>query len=156
MTKIKNTLAALALAVAFALPVAAFADEIVSSTVGLQGYDPVGYFADGKPEKGNGNHIASYDGVNYLFASDEHKKQFEANPEKYAPQYGGWCAYGTSVHKKFVGDPTVWKIVDGKLYVNLDKKIYDIWVKDIPGNIQKANENWPQIKDVAASELNKS
>lgn len=147
-TKLAGAIAAL-----FFLPSLAIAAEVEHSTVGVQGYDVVSYFTEGKPVKGDGNHVAVNDGVNYLFASDEHKKLFEANPEKYLPQYNGWCAFGVSVNKKFISDPTAWKIVDGKLYLNLSRSVYDTWVKDIPGNVKKADANWEQIRDKAPSEL---
>lgn len=149
---IKSTLIA-ALTVAFALPSLVSAAEVEHSTVAVQGYDVVGYFTDGKPVKGNGEHVVVHNGVNYLFANDEHKKLFEASPEKYLPQYNGWCAFGVSVNKKFISDPTVWKIVDGKLYMNLSRQVYDMWIKDTAGNIKKADANWPQIRSKAASEL---
>lgn len=131
----------------------AFADAITNSLVAVQGYDVVSYFKDKKPVPGNGNHVAEYEGVTYQFASEKHKEVFLADPEKYIPQYGGWCAFGVAVGKKLVGDPNVWKIVDGRLYLNLDKKIQGMWKKDIPGNIEKAEGNWPKIKDKPAAEL---
>lgn len=137
----------------FLVPSIAMAADVEHSAVGVQGYDVVGYFTDSKPVKGNGNHVVVNEGVNYLFANDKNKKLFEANPEKYLPQYNGWCAYGVSVNKKFISDPAVWKIVDGKLYLNLSREVSDIWVKDIPGNVNKANTNWPSIKDKSASDL---
>lgn len=152
MNKLKTKLLGLFIALAL-LPTMAYAANTENSAVAIQGYDVVGYFTEGKPVKGDGNHAVMHDGLNYLFASDEHKKTFEANPDKYVPQYGGWCAYGVAVNKKFVGDPLVWKIVDGKLYLNLDQKVADIWVKDIPGYITKSEASWPQIKDKAPSEL---
>jgi hypothetical protein len=91
--------------------------------------------------------------VNYLFVSTDNKKKFEANPEQFLPAYGGYCAFGVAVGKKFVADPNVWEIVDGKLYLNLDNKIKGMWVKDIPGNIVKANTNWTDIKNKKPSEL---
>lgn len=142
-----------AIAAVFLLPSLASAAEVINSTVAVQGYDVVGYFTDNKPIKGDGNHVAVHDGVNYLFASDEHKKLFEASPEKYLPQYGGWCAFGVSVNKKFISDPTVWKIVDGKLYLNLSRPVSLKWALDIPGNIKKADTNWASVKDKAPSEL---
>lgn len=147
-TKLAGALMAL-----FFLSSTAMAAEVEHSTVGIQGYDAVAYFTDSKPVKGDGNHVVAHDGVNYLFASDEHKKLFEANPEKYLPQYNGWCAYGVAVNKKFIADPTVWKIVDGKLYMNLDRTIYAKWILDVPGNIKKADANWTQIHDKAPSDL---
>jgi YHS domain-containing protein len=123
------------------------------STVGVSGYDLVSYRTGEKPVRGNGNHVAVHDGVTYLFASEANRKQFEADPEKYLPAFGGYCAYGVAVGKKFVGDPDVWEIVDGRLYLNLDNKIKGLWTKDIPGNIEKANAKWPRIKDEMPSEL---
>lgn len=129
------------------------ASEIVHSTVGVQGYDLVSYQTGKKPVQGNGNHIVTHEGVNYLFANKANQQAFEKSPKKYLPAYGGWCAFGTSVNKKFVGDPTVWEVVDGQLYFNLDNGIKSTWIKDIPGNIKKANANWPKIKNKNYTEL---
>ena len=131
----------------------ALAMDYTHSTPGLSGYDPVAYFTDGKPVRGNGYHVSVHKGVTYAFASEEHKEAFEANPEKYAPAYGGYCAYGVAVGKKFVADPTVWRIVNGTLYVNLDRDIQRTWQKDVPGNIKKADANWRKIKNEAPSDL---
>ena len=87
------------------------------------------------------------------FASDEHKTLFKKSPEKYLPAYGGYCAYGVAIGKKFVADPEVWKIVGDKLYLNLDKGIQQKWEKDIPGHILKAEKNWVEIRDKNASSL---
>ncbi len=130
-----------------------FGMDYTHSTPGLSGYDPVAYFTEGKPVRGNGYHITEYNGVTYAFANKENRKRFEANPEKYVPAYGGYCAYGVAVGKKFVADPTVWRIVDGTLYVNLDRDIQRTWQKDIPGYIKKAERNWSKIKDKAPSDL---
>lgn len=78
---------------------------------------------------------------------------FEADPQQYLPAYGGYCAYGVAVGKKFVADPEVWKIVQGKLYLNLDKGIQQKWDKSIPGYIKKADVNWIAIKEKAPSDL---
>jgi len=145
-------LAATAMFVAV-LSTPALAMDYTHSTPGLSGYDPVAYFTDGKPVRGSGYHVSVHEGVTYAFASAEHKETFEANPEKYVPAYGGYCAYGMAVRKKFVADPEVWRIVDGKLYVNLDRDIQRTWQKDVPGYIKKAEANWPEIKDKAASDL---
>ena len=131
----------------------AWAVDVTYSTPGISGYDPVAYFTDGKPMKGSGYHVAEYQGVTYVFASKEHKNMFEAHPEKYVPAYGGYCAYGVAVGKKFVSDPEAWKIVQGKLYLNLDRDIQSKWVKDIPGYIKKSEANWKEIKDKAPSDL---
>ena len=131
----------------------ALAKDYSTSTVAVGGYDPVMYHAQGKAMRGSGDHVAVYNGETYLFANKRNRKKFAANPEKYAPAYGGYCAYGVSVGKKFVGDPEVWKVVGGKLYLNLNAKIQKLWNKDIPGNIAKAESHWPRIHDRAPSEL---
>ena len=130
-----------------------FGSEYNISTPGISGYDAVAYIEDGKPMKGNGWNVIEYKGVTYAFANKKNKKIFEANPEKYLPAYGAYCAYGVAVGKKFVADPETWRIVDGKLYLNLDKDIQKKWAEDIPGYIKKADSNWPKIKDKAPSEL---
>ena len=131
----------------------AFAEDYSHSTPGISGYDPVAYFTDSKAVRGSGYHVAVVDGVTYAFANAEHQKMFEANPQKYLPVYGGYCAYGLGVGKKFVADPEVWKIVEGKLYLNLDKGIQQKWEKDISGYIKKGDANWAVMKDKKASDL---
>jgi YHS domain-containing protein len=152
MRSMKTKLLSLLVA-ATMLPAVAAAADAKYGTVAAQGYDVVGYFADAKAEKGDGTHVATHDGQTYLFANDAHKKAFEASPEKYLPQYGSWCAYGVALNKKFVGDPTVWKIVDGKLYFNLNKDISATWSKDIKGYVTKADAAWGKIADKDASAL---
>lgn len=131
----------------------AWAVDVTHSTPGISGYDPVAYFTEGRPVKGSGYHVAEYQGVTYAFASKEHQRMFESNPAKYVPAYGGYCAYGVAVGKKFVSDPEAWKIVQGRLYLNLDKDIQSKWAKDIPGYIKKSEANWKEIKDKAPSDL---
>lgn len=152
MNVVKTFLPAVALLVAVvATPV--FGQDVTHSTPGISGYDPVSYFTEGTPQRGSGYHVADYQGVTYAFASADHKDMFNANPSKYAPAYGGWCAYGVAVGKKFVADPEVWKIVKGKLYVNLDRDIQGKWNEDIPGYINTANSNWKEIRDKAPADL---
>jgi YHS domain-containing protein len=131
----------------------ALATDVRHSTPGLSGYDPVAYFTEARPTRGSGYHVTVHDGVTYAFANEEHKKMFTASPQKYLPAYGGYCAYGVAIGKKFVADPEVWKVVDGILYLNLAKGIQDKWQKDIPGHIKKANANWSDIKDKAPGDL---
>ena len=135
------------------LSTSALAKDYTHSTPGVGGYDPVAYFTEGKPVKGNGYHVKEFKGVTYAFAKKANKKMFAANPEKYIPAYGGYCAYGVAVGKKFVADPEVWKVLDGRLYLNLDRKIQQTWEKDIPGYIKKADVNWTKIKDKAPADL---
>ncbi|GJM15946.1 MAG: hypothetical protein DHS20C13_12730 [Thermodesulfobacteriota bacterium] len=153
MNKIQSImLTVLVVAVSF-FAVDSFAGYVEESTTGVLGYDLVSYHTGGKPFRGDGNNLVVVNDVTYLFANEANKNAFEANPEKYLPAFGGYCAFGVSVNKKFVGDPEVWKIVDGTLYLNLDKNIQKEWKKDIPGNIVKANQNWPKIKNKAPSDL---
>lgn len=110
------------------------------------GYDLVSYHQETGPVRGSGYHVAHHNEVAYLFANEENKTIFEANPEKYLPAYNGFCAYGVALGKKFHTDPTVYEIVEGKLYLNLDNGIQKEWSKDIPGNIVKADENWKSLQ----------
>jgi len=130
----------------------AHADE-GNFTVGVAGYDLVSYHSNPKPLRGNGHNVSVHDGVTYLFSSAENKATFDADPAKFLPAYGGYCAFGVSVGKKFFGDPEVWRIVDDRLYLNLDAKVQDIWLTDVPGKIATADELWVQIEDTPASEL---
>ena len=153
MNRFKSILLALFVVTVSFWAANSYAGNVENSTTGVLGYDLVSYHTEGKPVRGDGNNLVVYEGVTYLFANEENKKAFEKNPEKYLPAYGGWCAYGVSVNKKFVGDPEVWEIVDGKLYLNLDKNIQNEWSKDIPGNITKADANWAEIKDKSPADL---
>ena len=135
------------------MSVSAAAANYKSSVTGVNGYDLVSYHNAKKPLRGNGNYVAVHDGVTYLFANAENQKTFETNPAKYVPAYGGYCAFGVSVGKKFVGDPEVWRVVDGRLYLNLDTGIQTEWLKDVPGRIKTADSKWPKIINKVPSEL---
>ena len=119
----------------------------------LAGHDAVAYFTENKPVVGTADYTATYNGAVYRFASATNRDSFKANPAKYAPVYGGYCAFGTSLGKKFQVDGKAFKVVDGKLYVNKNLAVYDTWKKDIPGNIQKADKHWPKISPIAANKL---
>ena len=119
----------------------------------VHGYDVVAYFTEGRPTHGSAKFSTVYDDATYRFATAAHLKTFEKNPGKYLPQFGGYCAYGVSVGAKFDGDPQVWRIVNGKLYLNLNKDIQKTWFKDIPGNIKKAHKNWVEIASKSPAEL---
>jgi YHS domain-containing protein len=120
------------------------------------GYDVVAYFTDGNAVVGNDQYTAEYDGAKYRFASADNRDKFQANPDKYAPQLGGYCAFGTAMGRKFDGDPTAWKIVDGKLYLNLNKDIQKKWLENPAGFIRGANHNWPVIASVPDATLEKN
>ena len=119
----------------------------------LRGYDPVAYFTAGKPVMGQARYATTHNEATYRFSSKANLKAFKSNPERYVPQYGGFCAYGVSVGAKFDGDPHLWRIVDDKLYLNLNPKIQKLWEKDIPGNIIKADENWLVIQHKTPADL---
>ena len=112
----------------------------------LKGYDPVAYFTEGKPVEGRKEFTHEYAEANWRFVSAANRDLFAGNPEKYAPQYGGYCACGISQAKFFDGNPQVWKIVAGKLYVNYNKDIEKTWAQDIPGFIAQADTNWPNLE----------
>jgi YHS domain-containing protein len=113
--------------------------------VAVKGTDVVAYFADGRAVPGEREHSFEWKGATWRFASAEHRDLFAANPEKYAPQYGGYCAYAVSQGTTAPIDPEAWKIVDGRLYLNLDRDIQQIWEQDVPGYIAKADANWPKL-----------
>ncbi len=111
----------------------------------IKGIDPVAYFKKSKPVKGQESFSFEWKGANWLFSSAENRDLFASNPEKYAPQYGGFCAWAVGQGNLVSIDPEAWKIVDGKLYLNYNKQVQKTWEEDIPGNIAKANANWPAI-----------
>ena len=131
----------------------ASASEDKHSNPAVQGYDVVSYQTEKRPVRGNGHFTASHDGALYLFSSQENLDLFKASPAKYVPAYNGFCAYGVAVGKKFTGDPEVWRVVNGRLFLNLDAEIQDLWFKDTAGQISKADKKWPTIQNKNASEL---
>jgi hypothetical protein len=114
--------------------------------VAIGGYDPVAYFTEAKPVEGSGDFEYAWMGATWRFASAADRDRFAAEPEKYAPQYGGYCAYAVSQGGTADVDPAAWHIENGKLYLNLNKKVQSLWLQDIPGYIGKADANWPKIK----------
>lgn len=115
--------------------------------VAVSGHDPVAYFREGKPVPGTRAHVATWKGAEYRFASAANRDAFKADPERYAPQYGGYCAWAVSQGYTASADPKVWKIVDGKLYLNYNAEVGRRWAQDIPGHIARANANWPKVLD---------
>lgn len=123
-------------------------DEVFTGLVegvAVGGYDPVAYFTENKPVKGSEEITADYKGATWRFASSENRDTFLADPERYAPQYGGYCAYAVSTGYTAKADPEAWTVVDGKLYLNYSKGVQSRWSQDIPGNISKADANWPGV-----------
>lgn len=128
----------------------AFAQQEIFSKSGeaINGYDPVAYFNENKPIKGKKEYSLEWKGANWLFSTDQNKKDFMANPEKFAPQYGGFCAYGTGdgTGHKAPTSPEAWTIVDGKLYLNYNKDVQALWKKEQKKYILQADKNWPTVK----------
>jgi len=131
------------------LCVSAIAGDLVNvsglTKAAVNGFDPVAFFTDSKPVNGSPFITAEYQGATYYFATEEHKKLFVEHPEKYAPQFGGYCAYGVAVGKLFPVDINTWQVRDGKLYLNLNPEIVKKFNSDFGGNVAKANQNWPGL-----------
>jgi len=163
MTRIKFIVFALALSSA-SLP--AFAGPEVNTATGgvlvdgkpapglaVNGFDVVAFFKDSKPIQGDAKFSMKHGEATYRFSNQANLDTFKASPSKYEPAYGGYCAYGVAVGAKFDGDPRYWKIVDGKLYLNLSADIQDVWNKDVTGNIKKADASWPKLAGKLPSEI---
>lgn len=117
----------------------------LANGVAIQGYDPVAYVTESAAVEGDAGITADYNGATYQFASAANRDAFVANPAKYAPQYGGFCAYAVSKGYTAPIDPQAFSVVDDKLYLNFSKSVRGIWSKDIPGNIVKGDANWPEL-----------
>jgi YHS domain-containing protein len=115
------------------------------SKLALDGYDAVAYFKGGKPVKGSREHTTTWNGGTWHFASAENQAAFEAAPQRFAPQYGGYCAWAVSEGYTAKGDPSYWRIVDGKLYLNYNASVQKDWEKKIPVHIAKGDKNWPSV-----------
>ena len=113
--------------------------------VAIKGADPVAYFELGRPVEGKAEHAVRWNGAEWRFANAEHKALFEADPERYAPQYGGFCAFAAANGQKAKIEPEAWSIVDGKLYLNYDLPIRKRWEANRDDFIQAADEKWPEI-----------
>jgi YHS domain-containing protein len=137
------------LAASLAAPAAwAVQDPIYTGTLSdlaVSGYDPVAYFTDSKPVEGDRAHSYMWQGATWRFATAENLEKFKADPAKYAPQFGGYCAWAVSQGYTASADPQAWKIVGGKLYLNYNPDVKKTWEQDVPGNIAKADANWPAV-----------
>ncbi|MEO6167576.1 MAG: YHS domain-containing (seleno)protein [Chitinophagales bacterium] len=144
----KQTLLTMCMMTLIFLRVSAQQAEIFSEKgKAINGYDPVAYFKESKPVPGNKDFIYSWKEANWYFANSENLAAFKAAPEKYAPQYGGYCAYGVAKGAKANTVPEAWTVVNGKLYLNYNKSVSNTWNKDQKAYIEKADANWPDIKD---------
>ena len=138
---------AIALLVALVVPTAAFAQRVNTDRKGLavDGYDVVAYFVEGRAVAGNAAFEHDLGGVRYRFASAANRERFVQEPQRYLPQYGGFCAYAVSKGYTADTDPLAWKVVDGRLFLNYDRSVQKIWEEDIPGRIAKGDANWPRL-----------
>ena len=111
----------------------------------IDGYDPVAYFKENKPVKGSDSFTVTHEGSTFRFSSAANRDAFVADPQKYAPQYGGFCAYAVANGYKAKIEPDAFTIVDDKLYLNYDQSVQRRWRRDIPGYIRKGDRNWPAV-----------
>lgn len=118
---------------------------VFQNPIAINGTDPVAYFTDGRPVAGSATHKVSWSGADWHFASAANAKTFEANPEAYAPIFGGYCAFAASKGYLAPTVPEAWTIHDGKLYLNANLRARELWLQDVPGNIAKGQANWPGI-----------
>lgn len=136
-----------ALLLALSLHLSAFAGEFnETGGAAIRGYDAVAYFTEQKAVKGSAEFSADYKGSKFLFSDAAHRDAFAADPEKYAPQYRGYCAFGVSRGYKADTDPDSFTVVDGKLYLNYNGEAKTMWSKDIPGYLKKSEEKWPEVE----------
>jgi len=125
------------------------ADAVYTSFLGtaINGYDPVAYFRDGKPQEGSSDFQLNWQGATWQFKTAENRAAFEKSPETYAPQYGGFCAWAVSQGYTAPTVPEAWDIVDGKLYLNNSVGVQSVWRKQRAENILSANRKWPGLRD---------
>lgn len=114
--------------------------------IAIKGFDPVAYFTEGRPVAGSPDHAASHEGATFLFASAANRDRFLADPGRYAPRYGGFCAFGTARGYKADTQPEAFSIVGDRLYLNYNLAVREEWSKDIPGQIAKADARWPEVR----------
>ncbi len=149
MMSLRRTVLFLCAASSFLIAIPAAALSPVNKTtfggVAIDGYDPVAYFADGRPVEGSKMHSFEWNGATWRFASATHRELFVQAPESYAPQYGGYCAWAVSQGSTADIDPDAWKIEGGRLFLNYSLDVQKKWVADNPGNIAKGDANWPRL-----------
>ncbi|MGQ0567565.1 MAG: YHS domain-containing (seleno)protein [Gemmobacter sp.] len=124
----------------------AVAPVFAEGGVAIRGVDPVAYFTDGRVRRGDAAIHADWMGAQWLFATEEHRAMFAADPQAFAPQFGGYCSWAVAQGYTASVDPEAWRIVEGKLYLNYSRSIQRKWERDVPGNIARANGNWPGLK----------
>ncbi|TPD55238.1 MAG: hypothetical protein C9355_04415 [Thalassolituus maritimus] len=122
--------------------------------VAIHGYDPVAYFTQDKAVEGSAEYTATHDGAIYRFSSKKNRDLFQANSDKYAPQFGGYCAMGVALNKKLDIDPQAFYVDGGKLYLNLNKDVQKKWLTDVPGHLKTAYRVWDGIEELSVAEAN--
>ncbi len=161
MNRFTYTIAAAATAIGFAGAAWAGPQYVDDTGFAVSGYDVVAYFSlpqsavgTAQPEgvPGKANITAEYNGATFAFSTEANRDAFVANPAKYAPQFDGHCAYGVSKGGKVPANPNLWRVVDGKLYLNITKNVVGFWEEDIPGNINLAGNNWADLEPTEASD----
>lgn len=155
--KLSTIFKATAIATSLAFSAFTFAADIDvnanTNDIAIKGYDTVAYFTAGKPVEGSSDYTATYKNAIYKFSSEENRDLFKLDPSKYAPQYGGFCAFGVTMDRKFDTDPSAFKIIDDKLYLNLNAQVQQRWLTDTEGFIQTAEQNWGDIKGKTDAQL---
>ncbi len=150
--KLFNIVKRFAAVIAVTLSAGSFAADVQvnadANDLAIHGYDAVSYFSNSGPEKGKAKYSASYQDAIYHFASEANRDAFRENPEKYAPQFGGYCAMGVALNKKLDVDPLAWRVVDGKLYLNLNMKVHKQWLAKHEVFITRANAKWPGVLEL--------
>jgi YHS domain-containing protein len=138
----------LILPLAFILSASFGQEKIFSTKAGaIKGYDPVAYFTESAPVKGDKAFSFEWNGATWFFSSQKHLDLFKASPEKYAPAFGGFCAYGVAQGYKVKIEPEAWSIVDGRLYLNYDLDVQNKWNADRSKFISEANKKWISLED---------
>ncbi|MEM1433008.1 MAG: YHS domain-containing (seleno)protein [Pseudomonadota bacterium] len=148
LNKLIFALPVLLVSLLWVLPGQAAEDPIYTgffSNVAVQGHDVVAYFKEGKPVKGKSGYAVEHEGAEFRFSSAENLEAFQADPDAYLPQYGGYCAWAVSQGYTAKGSARNWRIVDGKLYLNYNADVQETWEKDIPGFIKLADNQWPTV-----------
>jgi YHS domain-containing protein len=143
----------LCIAALIAFAVLAPAAEVVNidkNGLALQGYDPVAYFIDGKPVKGSPEFTATYKGATYQFVSAEHRDMFRQAPANYEPQFGGFCGYAASINKLAPIEVEYFQVLHDRLILQHNQKAWELWHKDVEGNLKKADANWPTLSQQKA------
>jgi YHS domain-containing protein len=153
LTFTKSTAFAISLLTASSVFAADIDMNANQNDVAISGYDTVAYFTKGMAVEGTHKYTATHKNAIYQFSSAENRDLFRSNPEQYAPQFGGFCAMGVALEKKLDVDPQAFKIVGGKLYLNLNPAVQNKWLTDVPGYIDTAEGNWTDIKTKTAQEL---